>query len=800
MNKNKRNVTSALVLGLVSMGILGVGIKADATTPNKMYAPTAVSQANLLAPNVLNSLPKAEKPIDVSVGWDVMDYTSSLNVGIDKVFAEGQVSLSGVKYATTNFFNIGKSHFKATKTIPMKKGKTYNLDLVYGLRAQGKAIGHIDFNGTTITETAMTNTAYTETVVAKKDQDYVITMEFTAPKNSGMFLMVGANDTLTGGIVVIPNVDIPLVNVPEAGTKLVSGTGKAGNLIKVMNELNEVIGTGKVKADGSFEVMTNKILAHDDKLTVIQSNGEDDSDPVSTTVKDTMAPDSPMIKDIEISNQMIKGTGEANSLITVKNTSGVSIGTGVADANGQIEFKLNQEVALGDKVYVTATDGAGNVSNSSEAIAVDSVKPAAPSVDPMDDQMLKLVGNAWKPNSKVEIQVGNQYYSMTSGKDNKFEYTFSKPWKVGTVITVTTTDISGNVSLATTIIVTSEKKTDAPLIHEVGDNHTAVTGTSEPNALIEVKVGLDYYKGKADSKGNFSIEMNTAYPVDTAINVTATGISGKSSDSTTIKVTDTTAPDSLNIEKITDASTVVNGTTEGNALVEAVITTPTGNKYYFEASADANGNFSINLDGTFPVNSTISFTATDASGNTSTPMEKTIENSKVLGVEMDTITSDDTSATGETTRPNTEVVIKVNNQIFKTTSDENGEFEINLPKLYEVGTPYEFYTVDGSEKTIIEKGVVLPRAVTIEGGSNLHPGDTELTGVGDSLGNVTIRVKDAIGSIVSEYNVVADKGGNFNLSLSAPLVAGDFIEAIQEVNGVNSVLSGYFVGVTRILN
>lgn len=799
MNKKKRNITGALFLGLVSMGVLGVGVKADAAIPDKLNTATTLSNANLFAPSVLSSLIQAEEPIDISVGWDVLDYTSSLNIGIDSVFAQGQVSLSGVKYATTNFFNIGKSHFKAIKTIPMKKGKTYNLDLVYGLRAQGKAVGHIDFNGTIITETAMSNTAYTEKVVPTKDQDYVITMEFTAPKNSGMFLMVGANNTVTGGIGVTPNVEVPLVTAPEAGTNLVSGTGKADNVIKVMNELNEVIGTGKVKVDGSFEVTVDRVLNYNEKLTIIQSNGEDDSDPISTTVKDTIAPDSPMISDVEVSNQMIKGTAEPNSAINVKDALGDILGTGIADANGQIEFKLNQKAFLGDKVFVTATDEAGNVSSSSEATVVDSVKPEAPKVDLMDDQMLQLVGDAWKANSKVEIWVGNQYYSTISGVDNKFDYTFSKPWKAGTVIVVTTTDISGNVSPATTIIVTSDQKTAAPVVHKVGDNYTTITGTSEPNALIEVEIGSDYYRAKADGTGSFSVEMNYAYPVDTVINVTATGISGKVSDPTLDTVKDTTPPGDVIVDEITDKSIVVTGSAEKNSTIGAVVTTPDGNKYYFEASTDANGGFTIDLDGTFPPNSSIVFTATDTSGNTSAPTEKTIENSIPIGIEVDPLTSQDDSITGTTERPNSEVIIKVNNQIFKTTSDEYGDFELNLPKLYAVGTAYEFYTVDGSEKTTIEKGIVLPRTVTVDGGANLKPGDTMLAGSADPYGNITVTITDINGNIISSQNVVADMVGNYNLILETPLAAGNFIELIQEVNGINSDLATAFVGVSRLL-
>lgn len=792
INKKRKNITSALVLSLVSMGVLGVGIHADAATPNET---TTVSKANLLAPNILRSLTRADTEIDISTDWDVQSYSSDLGVSINKVFAQGQTASSGMKYATTNFFNIGKSNFKATKTIAMKKGKTYDLDLEYAVRAQGKAVGSIDFNGTKATVLTGINTNYTEKVVAKKDQNYVITMEFTAPKNSGMYLMVGAKNLGTGGVQVTPNVAAPEVNTPEAGTNFVSGTGKSGNTIKVMNNLNEVIGTGEVKPDGSFEVTTDKTLNHNDKLTIVQSNGEDESDPVPTTVTDSIAPESPAIQGIEVSDQLIKGTAEANSTITVKNASGAIIGKGTTDANGKVEFKLTTAAAIGEKVLVTATDGAGNTSRESEVEVVDTSVPAAPDVEKMTDEQATLSGNAWKPGSRVEIKVGNQYYYVNSGLDNKFAFTFSKPWKVGTVITVKTTDKSGNISPETAIVVTSEARTNAPVIDKVGDTHTKITGTAEANSFVDVTIGNDYYKGKADSQGHFSIAMNQAYPEGTRISVTATGISGKVSEKTEETVEDTTPPGTLIVKNINDKDEKAEGSTEANAKVEAVVITPNGDKHYFETTADENGGFIIDLDGTFPANSTIVVTATDANGNTSAPEEKQVENSVEIGIAVDTITSQSDSVIGETARPNTAVIIKVNNQIFKARSDENGEFKIALPKKYDVGTKYEFYTIDGSEKTPVELGTVLPRVVTflVDG---LKPNSTVVTGEADPGGRVTVIVT-RVGNVVSNTETIAGVDGKFSVTLDTPLAAYDDLEATQVVGTWKSEIGTGWVGNLR---
>lgn len=446
--------------------------------------------------------------LDISTGWEVLDYKSDLNIEIDKVFADGQVGSSGLKYATTNFFNIGNSHFKATKTIPMKKGKIYNLNLVYALRPEGKAVGFIDFNGTKVTETKLTSTPYTETVVPSEDQNYVITLEFTAPKNTGMYLMVGQEPT--GGITISPAVETPTVNTPEAWTEKVVGIGNSRNTIKIIDAANKFIGTGVVKEDNTFEITTDRMLIHNEFLTVTQTNEFEESNPVSIQVKDTISPDAPEIQDIYVGEQLVIGTAEANSIIEVRNKRGVLIGSGNTSSDGKVSLTLSPSVGLLEDVSITATDEAGNrsmpvivtVISDKEVIPIPGVK------NPEAGTNL-VIGDGVSGNTiKVMDSFNNLIGTGEVNQFDEYQVTTSRPLVYKELLTIRQVNSLGDESEKISIQVLDTIAPNIPQIKDIIESDQQIIGIAEPNSSIEVKdkdgnligTGMATNEGKVDFK------------------------------------------------------------------------------------------------------------------------------------------------------------------------------------------------------------------------------------------------------------------------------------------------------------
>lgn len=140
----------------------------------------------------------ASDDFDVAKGWDVEEYTSDLNIPLDKVFIEDSGAKRDIgngeekiNRAFLNFANIGNSKFRAVKTLPLKHGVTYKFKWRFGMVTTGKATAAVDFNGKTFTSSKEPWDVYEYTITPTADMDYKITMSFVAPKITNVFLMVG---------------------------------------------------------------------------------------------------------------------------------------------------------------------------------------------------------------------------------------------------------------------------------------------------------------------------------------------------------------------------------------------------------------------------------------------------------------------------------------------------------------------------------------------------------------------------------------------------------------------------------
>jgi hypothetical protein len=107
----------------------------------------------------------------------------------------------------------------------------------------------------------------------------------------------------------------------------------------------------------------------DPTLNVITDSN---SNNVSDLKEDSVAPTAPVVS--RASGGVVAGTAEAGSTVTVKDSNGNVLGTGVADSSGNYSVVLSPTQSDGSALTVTATDTSGNESDSTSTTA-DSLAP-----------------------------------------------------------------------------------------------------------------------------------------------------------------------------------------------------------------------------------------------------------------------------------------------------------------------------------------------------------------------------------------------------------------------------------------
>ncbi|WP_148517705.1 lectin-like domain-containing protein [Streptococcus parasanguinis] len=162
----------------------------------------------------------------------------------------------------------------------------------------------------------------------------------------------------------------------------------------------------------------------------------------------------------------------------------------------------------------------------------------------------------------------------------------------------------------------------APVVNPVKAGDTTVTGTAEAGSTVEVTLpDGSKVSAKADQDGNFSVPVS-GLKEGTTVSVTATDDAGNTSTPTTAtvaKADDKIAPTAPVVNPVKAGDTAVTGTAEAGSTVE--VTLPDGSKV--SAKADQDGNFSVPVSG-LKEGTTVSVTATDDAGNTSTPTTATV--------------------------------------------------------------------------------------------------------------------------------------------------------------------------------
>lgn len=494
-----------IVIGTVTTMILSLGLLCS----NQMEAQGKGVVESGLAEKLTSR--SEVSMIDITTGWDVIDYSSSQGIPVSDVFKLGVVNTTlKQKMAMSQFANIGNAEFLASNTIKMLAGRTYSLKLVYAQLYNLTGTGYIDFNGEKMEATNNpADQTYVKVIKPDQDMDYTIKVYYKTPVNGNGYFKVGFN-TEDGGVTEeVSKIPAPIVTpAPEASSKIVEGTGIPGKQVIVMDSSQEILGEDLVDAEGKYRVTTSRSLIYHEELSVIQKDDDLESEPTKVLVVKTTMPAAPEINDLYDDEVSINGMAEP--LATVQVTADINEGLVYeTTANEDGVFQITMEETLPGKTKITGKviDQSGKESEetSAEVLYRNELTVTMDNKISSVDQL--ITGMTSRPNSEIKIRFGDRVYNTISDESGKYSVNFGHIYVAGTKFTITAThEISQETAYLNEIVLPRSPNTPA-----INSGITMIEGEVDPEADVTIRLinkKKEYlFETKADKNGHFLIKF-----------------------------------------------------------------------------------------------------------------------------------------------------------------------------------------------------------------------------------------------------------------------------------------------------
>ncbi|WP_353231720.1 BapA/Bap/LapF family large adhesin [Pseudomonas helleri] len=634
-----------------------------------------------------------------------------------------------------------------------------------------------------------------------EDGSFSITLD--SAQTNGETLNVTLTDK-AGNISQVGSVVAGDTTAPEAPTGLgvsadgltLSGKGEVGSTVTVKDPAGNVIGSGPVGADGSFEITLAPAQTNGETLAVTQTDAAGNVSAGGSVVSgDTTAPEAPTGLAVSADGLTLTGKGEVGSTVIVKDAAGLEIGNGVVDADGNFSIILDKAQINGETLGVTLTDKAGNVSQAGSVVAGDTTAPDAPTNIAVSADGLTLTGKG-EAGSTVIVKnaAGEQVGTAVVGADGSFEVTLDAAQGNGTTLEVTLTDKAGNISTATPVVVGEAVAPEAPTGLVVSADGLTVTGKGEVGSTVIVKdaAGLPIGTGVVGADGSFEVTLDKAQTNGETLGVTLTNAGGLTSPSISVIAGDTTAPEAPTNLAVSDDGLALTGKGEAGSTV---IVKDAAGLQIGAGVVDAEGNFSIILDSAQTNGQTLNVTLTDKAGNISQVGSVIAGDTTApeaptgLGVSADGLTLSGKGEVGST------VTVKdpAGNVIGSGPVGADGSFEITLDPAQTNGETLAVTQTDAAGNVSAGGSVVAGDTTAPAAPTELavSPDGLTLTGKGE-IGS-TVIVKDAEGLQIGAGVVGAD--GSFEIILDAAQTNGETLnvtltDKAGNISQVGSVVAG----------
>ncbi|EDQ5592111.1 BapA prefix-like domain-containing protein [Salmonella enterica] len=570
------------------------------------------------------------------------------------------------------------------------------------------------------TASPLADDTYTFTVTASDSNgnttpfstDFTITIDTQAPAAPGV---IGVTDG--DGNTIDTN------QITQESQPRLSGSGTAGDII-ILYDNGNAIGQVLVGTDGRWQFTPPAALGDGDHLLTARANdpaGNESPESISFTLRiDTQAPDAPQIVSAaitggegevllangSITNQRmptLSGTGEPGAIITLYNN-GVELATVQVNPQGSWTYPLTRNLSEGLNILTaTATDAAGNSSPTSGVFSVtlDTQPPAQPDAPLISDNVAPVIGNIGNNGATndttptfsgtgeigstiILYNNGSEIGRTTVGDNGSWDFTPAALTPETYTITVTETDIAGNISPpSASVTFTLDTTAPAnPVITFAEDNvgevqDTIVSGaTTDDNTPVIHGTGdigsiITLYNGSSvlgvvtvDETGTWTLPVTSALPDGvytlTAIAADAAGNSSGVSNSFTFTVdTVPLLPPVVN-EILDDVAPVTGPLTDGAFTNDRTLTingsgengstvTIYDNGVAIGTALVTDGVWTFNTPELSEVSHALTFSATDDAGNTTAqtqPITITVDITAPPAPTVQTVDDDGTRVAG----------------------------------------------------------------------------------------------------------------------------------------------------------
>ncbi|MBA4955784.1 BapA prefix-like domain-containing protein [Pseudomonas aeruginosa] len=587
------------------------------------------------------------------------------------------------------------------------------------------------------------------------------------PLANGTVIVATATDpTGNTGPQAATTVDVvappaPVID-PSNGTTI-SGTAEAGAKVILTDGSGNPIGETTADGSGNWTFTPGTPLANGTVVNAVAQDPAGNTGPQGSTTVDAVAPNTPVVN--PSNGNLLNGTAEPGSTVTLTDGNGNPIGQTTADGSGNWSFTPGSQLPNGTVVNVTASDAAGNTS-APATTTVDSSLPSIPQVDPSNGSVIS--GTADAGNTIIITDGnGNPIGQVTADGSGNWSFTPGIPLPDGTVVNVVARSPS-NVDSAPAVITVDGVAPAAPVIDP--SNGTEISGTAEAGATVILTDGGGNPIGQAtaDGSGNWTFTPGTPLANGTVINAVAQDPAGNTSGPASVTV-DAIAPPAPVINP--SNGVVISGTAEAGATV--ILTDGNGNPIG-QVTADGSGNWSFTPGTPLANGSVVNALAQDAAGNTSGPASTTVDSvapaTPVLDPSNGTVISG-TAEAGAT------VILTDGggNPIGQATADGSGNWS------FTPGTPLTNGTVINAVAQDAAGNTSGPVSTTVDAVAPATPvidpsNGVELSGTAEP--GVRVILTDGNGNPIGQ--TLADGSGNWTFTPGTPLANGTVVNAVAQ--------------------
>lgn len=509
---------------------------------------------------------------------------------------------------------------------------------------------------------------------------------------------------------------------------------------------------------------------------------EEGSPPGSPTNPDTTAPDAATAVQFAKDGRSLSGQGEPLARVTVTDLQGNLLGTAQVDATGHFTVALGTALLNGEKVLVSLSDAAGNVSVPLSVTAFDFTPPGPVTELLQGTDGISLSGSG-EAGASVVVKSANGVVigNGTVGTDGHFLLTLARFPAVGELLSITQTDAAGNVSLPASFAATVPVPTVLSDVAVSADG-LSVVGHGTPGSTVTVRdsQGQLLVSGEVNAQGRFHVDLPDAQLNGETLQVAQLNVEGVVTSTLVVTAPDLSPPDLAQELAIDALGSMVSG--RGEAHAQVLVRLP-GGPTLGTGTADANGMFAIPLEPSLQNGEELHVIQADVAGNNSGPASLMAPD--LYAETPGSLTLD---ATGRVLSGQGEVGATVEVRgvdgtlLGSGTVGQDGQFSVSLFPAQLNGESLQVVQTDLSGNVSLPAVLVAADQTPPLEADNLavsHDG-LRLSGTGEPGAQVSVTAAD--GTLLGTTTVAPD--GQFTVTLSAAQTNGQTL-SVTLSDGVN---------------